>query len=48
MWWNFVARTSDEVESATRSWDEDDGRFGKVDSPLDRTPAPDVPSGLHT
>jgi redox-sensitive bicupin YhaK (pirin superfamily) len=47
MWWNFVARTSDEVEAASRSWDDDDGRFGVVDSPLDRIRAPVVPSGLH-
>ncbi|HET6875830.1 MAG TPA: pirin family protein [Acidimicrobiales bacterium] len=47
MWWNFVARTADEVEAATRSWEDDDGRFGRVDSHLDRIPAPVVPSGLH-
>jgi hypothetical protein len=47
MWWNFVARTSREIESASRSWDDDDGRFGRVDSPLDRIAAPAVPSGLH-
>jgi redox-sensitive bicupin YhaK (pirin superfamily) len=36
MWWNYVARTRDEVTAAHRSWTDDDGRFGHVDSPLER------------
>jgi redox-sensitive bicupin YhaK (pirin superfamily) len=40
MSWNFVARTREEVEAATRSWNDDDGRFGTVASPLARIPAP--------
>ena len=36
MWWNFVARTRGEIESACDSWRTNDGRFGKVDSPLAR------------
>jgi redox-sensitive bicupin YhaK (pirin superfamily) len=40
MSWNFVARTRDEVEAATRSWNDDDGRFGTVASPLPRIAAP--------
>lgn len=36
MWWNYVARTREEVVAAHRSWVDDDGRFGSVDSPLDR------------
>ncbi len=36
MWWNFVARTRDEVSEARRQWSADDGRFGTVDSPLGR------------
>ena len=40
MWWNFVARTQDEVEAAWRAWQaEDADRYGRVDSPLDRIPA---------
>lgn len=40
MWWNFVARTQDEVEAAWRAWQaEDSDRYGRVDSPLDRIPA---------
>ena len=30
LWWNFVARTYDEMEQATRDWLES-GRFGKVE-----------------
>ena len=36
MWWNYVARTRDEITDAHNSWTNDDGRFGKVASPLDR------------
>lgn len=36
MWWNYVARTRDEVSAAHRSWTTDDGRFGNVASPLAR------------
>jgi quercetin 2,3-dioxygenase len=39
MWWNFVARTQQEVEAAWRSWQAQDDRFGRVDSPLDHIPA---------
>ncbi len=40
MWWNFVARTQDEVEAAWRAWQaEDVDRYGRVESPLDRIPA---------
>jgi hypothetical protein len=40
MWWNFVARTRDEVDAAVASWNDDDGRFGHVASPLTRIPSP--------
>jgi redox-sensitive bicupin YhaK (pirin superfamily) len=36
MWWNYVARTRDEVTEAHRAWVEDDGRFGRVASSLKR------------
>lgn len=36
MWWNFVARTRGEIIDAQRAWRADDGRFGRVDSPLGR------------
>jgi redox-sensitive bicupin YhaK (pirin superfamily) len=43
MWWNFVARSHDEVTAAQVSWNGDDGRFGTVDSVLDRIPSPTPP-----
>jgi redox-sensitive bicupin YhaK (pirin superfamily) len=36
MWWNFVARTRQEVEVAYEDWASDSGRFGTVDSSLPR------------
>lgn len=36
MWWNYVARTRDEITDAHNSWTNGDGRFGSVASPLDR------------
>jgi quercetin 2,3-dioxygenase len=40
MWWNFVARTRDELDAAYRSWSIDDDRFGRVRSPMGRIVAP--------
>lgn len=36
MWWNFVARTRAEIDTAYRDWSHDSGRFGRVASPLPR------------
>jgi redox-sensitive bicupin YhaK (pirin superfamily) len=36
MWWNFVARTQDEISDAWRAWATGDERFGKVASSFDR------------
>jgi redox-sensitive bicupin YhaK (pirin superfamily) len=36
MWWNFVARTQDEISDAWRAWTRADERFGRVDSPFAR------------
>jgi redox-sensitive bicupin YhaK (pirin superfamily) len=36
MWWNFVARTQDEISAAYESWMKGDDRFGRVDSRLAR------------
>lgn len=47
MWWNFVARTRAEVETATRDWNTRAPRFGSVASPLAAIPAPPVPDGLR-
>jgi redox-sensitive bicupin YhaK (pirin superfamily) len=38
MWWNFVARTREEIEAAHAQWLH--GGFGRVASPLARIPAP--------
>lgn len=41
MWWNFVARTRDELTAAWRDWDRGDiDRFPEFDSVLDRIEAP--------
>ncbi len=36
MWWNFVARTTEEASEARRQWTERDDRFGLVHSRLER------------
>lgn len=44
MWWNFVARTLEEITAAWRAWrDHDEDRFGPVPSGLDRIDAPTPP-----
>jgi redox-sensitive bicupin YhaK (pirin superfamily) len=42
MWWNFVARSREEIDAAYDAWQDNDGRYGSVASALDRimTPAP--------
>ena len=37
MWWNFVARSRDEITAAWRQWTDGDDRFPAVASPLPRT-----------
>lgn len=44
MWWNFVARTREELTEAWRSWQaHDTDRFGAVPSTLERIDAPTPP-----
>ncbi|MFL6240325.1 MAG: pirin family protein [Actinomycetes bacterium] len=43
MWWNFVARTRDEVDLATKEWNAESERFGIVPSVLERLAAPPTP-----
>jgi redox-sensitive bicupin YhaK (pirin superfamily) len=44
MWWNFVARSKDEITAAWRAWESDDtDRFGPVPSSLTRIEAPAPP-----
>jgi redox-sensitive bicupin YhaK (pirin superfamily) len=40
MWWNFVARTREEVDAAVRAWNNEAERFGRVRSHLARIPSP--------
>lgn len=40
MWWNFVARSRDEVTAMRESWQRGDDRFGRVASALVRIDAP--------
>jgi redox-sensitive bicupin YhaK (pirin superfamily) len=46
IWWNFVARTRDEVAAARDDWEAGAHRFGSVATHLERIPAPEVPVGL--
>ena len=46
MWWNYVARTADEIEAANDAWNAGDDRFGVVRSPLARIPGPTTPSWI--
>lgn len=39
MWWNFVGRTSDEIDRARHDWAQTD-RFGTVPTELEPIPAP--------
>ena len=43
MWWNFVARTREEVDEARADWESRGPRFADVRSPLGRIRAPGVP-----
>jgi len=44
MWWNFVARSKEEITGAWRAWQSHDvGRFGPVPSKLARIDAPAPP-----
>ncbi|MGW2659671.1 pirin family protein [Nocardia tengchongensis] len=49
MWWNFVARSHEEIEQARNDWEKQDvGRFAEIagHTPEQRIPAPPLP-GLH-
>jgi len=43
MWWNFVARTHEEINQAAADWNAGSDRFAPVESDLDRIPAPATP-----
>ena len=38
MWWNFVARTQEEISAAYQDWVSNDERFGAVNSQFERIP----------
>ena len=45
MWWNFVARTHEEIVQAWTEWEANGARFGRVAGHGDvRTPAPPLPT----
>lgn len=43
MWWNYVARTREEVAEAHRDWSGGSPRFGTVASPIERIDVPGPP-----
>ncbi len=48
MWWNFVGRSHEDVVAFREEWQRqveqgDNGRFGVVDNPMPRIPAPELP-----
>lgn len=44
MWWNFVARSQDEISEAYEAWQaRDTDRFGEVAAPIERIDAPRPP-----
>ena len=43
MWWNFVARSTEEIDAAVESWNASDGRFGATGSSWPTIPAPRPP-----
>ena len=48
MWWNFIARSHDEIASLREEWNADDERFGHVagyTGSVDRLLAPPLPPG---
>ncbi|GAA4194756.1 pirin family protein [Microbacterium oryzae] len=46
MWWNFVARSHEEIAEAREAWERGDRRYGAVTghSPNQRVPSPPLPS----
>ncbi|PRY59900.1 hypothetical protein B0I28_103374 [Glycomyces artemisiae] len=47
MWWNFIARTHDEIVEARDEWEAATDRFGAVEGyPGSRLPAPPLPNAV--
>jgi quercetin 2,3-dioxygenase len=47
MWWNYVARTSEEIIDAHQAWSDGRERFGRVDSSLPRIERAGPPPLTH-
>ena len=43
MWWNYVARTHDEIEAANQDWLDAGERFGSIDTAMPRIAPPPIP-----
>lgn len=43
IWWNYVARTTDEIDIAGQEWNAETDRFGHVETGLARIPSPIPP-----
>jgi redox-sensitive bicupin YhaK (pirin superfamily) len=43
MWWNYVARSTAEIDDANAAWAAGDDRFGDTGSTMNRIPAPRPP-----
>ncbi len=51
MWWNFVARSHDEIVAFREAWERESDQFGRVDGytgTLQRLPAPALPNARIT
>lgn len=44
MWWNFVGRSHDDIVRYREAWQGLDNRFGIIDDPVPRLPAPLLPN----
>jgi quercetin 2,3-dioxygenase len=51
MWWNFVARSHDEIVAFREAWESESDQFGRIDGytgTLQRLPAPALPNARIT
>jgi redox-sensitive bicupin YhaK (pirin superfamily) len=51
MWWNFVARSHDEIVAFREAWERESDQFGRIDGytgTLQRLPAPALPNARIT
>ena len=43
MWWNFIGRSKEEIQSLITAWNSGDERFGRVDDDREPVPSPPIP-----